>query len=111
MTHRKFQVFELSNFRVFSEDVDTLLNSGKDIKSLSICEIVGGKIILSLGYDDTITVSHKYHLTVANIGSSTEAEYIQDAISYHANAIDGIICQDLTEVDGDLILTFLTFKD
>lgn len=109
MTHNKFTTFALSNGQLFNGNVDAFLNSGKDIRSMSICELSAqGSALVTLGYNDEATVSHKYHLTTKSIGASNmDVDAISAAIEAEAEKLNGIVCQDLTEVAGELIVSFL----
>ena len=109
MTHNKFTTFALSNNQVFGGNVDEFLNSGKDIRSMSICELKSSNsALVTLGYNDEAPVSHKYHLTTKSIGpANMNVDEISAAIEAEADGLNGIICQDLTEVAGELIVSFL----
>ena len=104
MLHRKFKVVKTKDLN----SLDAVLNSGKELKSIAICETSKKECIVSIGYDDVET-KHKYHLVVEKIGSIDMPETeMEQAIESHVEKIEGIICQDITEIDGELYITLLT---
>ena len=107
MLHRKFKIIRTEKSL---RHLDEALNDGKDLKSLSICE-VGKEAIISIGYDDTAASEHEYHLVVEPIGDpASSAEDIQKKVEEIAENINGIICQDLAVIADELFVTFLTVK-
>jgi len=110
MTHEHFTAFKIPNGQLLTKEADSFLNNGHVIRSISLCELTGSKeIILTLGYDSSEKSAHKYHMVSENIGhSNMDVEEIAEKINKVAKKLEGVICQDLTEVGGSLILTFLT---
>ena len=112
MKHDLFEVFRFPLKSASDKELDAFLKR-KDVtpKSLSICHIEGtNDKLVSIGYTKEKS-EQEFHLFQVGVGVLGDNLFeLSEKISEAAAKINGVICQDVTIIDGEVTVTFLTTK-
>jgi len=113
MKHEKFRLFPVPIFNSeISESLTDFLEGGHvTIKSISVAPIDDDYGIISIGYTESKS-EQKFELVVNNLGPylTYRTDEIESALEEIAGHLKGVICQDISIVDGELFVTFLVHK-
>jgi hypothetical protein len=111
MKHEKFNVFTLSKGQFTDGSLNSMLNGKFALKSISTVPLPKEEnFLVSIGYTDD-KVEHEYQIVQFDLGHyCTTNHEIARKLKDAAEHLQGVICQDITIVNFQIVATFLTTK-